>query len=283
MITDMREISVELVKEAVKKGYLEICVKLDGKVVEALKKAASEETSELSRFALNVLVKNAELAEKEGCAVCQDTGMAVVFLEVGQEVLFVGGDLTEAINDGVREAYGEGYFRKSVLTPLSRKNTKDNTPAVIHYEIVAGDKVKVKIMAKGFGSENMSRLFMLPPSKGVEGVKDAIVSAISDAGANPCPPVIVGVGVGGTMEKCSLLSKKALFRELGSVNREPELARMEREVLERINALGIGAGGYGGKTTALAVFIESFPTHLAGLPVAVTVQCHASRHKEIEL
>ncbi len=279
----MREISVDLVREAVKKGYLDICVKLDGDVVRALSKAVGEEEQELSRFALDVMVKNAELAEKENCAVCQDTGMAVVFLEVGQDVHFVGGDLTDAVNEGVREAYREGYFRKSVLTPLTRINTKDNTPAVVHYEIVAGDKIKIRLMAKGFGSENMSRLFMLPPSKGVEGVKDAIVSAIADAGANPCPPVIVGAGIGGTMEKCALMSKKALFRKLGSENKDPELAKIEKEVLGRINALGIGAGGYGGKVTALAVFIESYPTHLAGLPVAVTVQCHASRHKEIEI
>ena len=279
----MREISVDLVREAVKKGYSDICVNLDGDVVKALSEAASEEPQELSKFALDVMVKNAELAAKENCAVCQDTGMAVVFLEIGQDVHFVGGDLTAAVNEGVREAYREGYFRKSVLTPLTRINTKDNTPAVVHYEIVPGDKVKVKLMAKGFGSENMSRLFMLPPSKGVAGVKDAIVSAIADAGANPCPPVIVGVGIGGTMEKCALMSKKALFRKLGSKNREPELANIEKEVLSRINALGIGAGGYGGKVTALAVFIESYPTHLAGLPVAVTVQCHASRHKEIEI
>lgn len=279
----MREISVDLVREAVKEGYLDICVKLDGDVVEALSRAAKEEPQELSRFALDVMVKNAGLAEKENCAVCQDTGMAVVFLEVGQDVHFVGGDLTAAVNEGVREAYREGYFRKSVLTPLSRINTKDNTPAVVHYEIVPGDKIKIRLMAKGFGSENMSRLFMLPPSKGVEGVKESIVSSIADAGANPCPPVIVGVGIGGTMEKCALMSKKALFRKLGSENKEPELTKIEKEVLDRINALGIGAGGYGGKVTALAVFIESYPTHLAGLPVAVTVQCHASRHKEIEI
>lgn len=279
----MREISVDLVKEAIKKGYLDICVNIDGDVVRALGDAGKNEENELSRFALEVMTKNAELAAQEGCAVCQDTGMAVVFLEVGQDVHFVGGDLGEAVNEGVREAYKEGYFRKSVLSPLGRKNTKDNTPAVVHYEIVAGDKVTIKIMAKGFGSENMSRLFMLPPSKGVEGVKDAIVSAIKDAGANPCPPVIVGVGIGGTMEKCALMSKKALFRKLNSENKDAELAKMEKEILDRINALGIGAGGYGGKVTALAVFIESYPTHLAGLPVAVTVQCHASRHKEIAL
>lgn len=279
----MRTVDVSAVKQAVKQGFLEICTKIDPEVLSAIKASRETESDDATKFVLDVMLKNAEIAETENCPVCQDTGMAVVFLTVGQDVRITGGSLSDAIQEGVREAYGEGYFRKSVLSPLARRNTRDNTPAILHTEFVDGEAFTLKLMAKGFGSENMSRLYMLPPSAGVEGVKDAIVKTVKDAGANPCPPVVLGVGIGGTMEKAALMSKLALFRKPNSQNEDPILDEIEKDTLKRINDLRIGALGLGGQLTAIGVNCLSYPTHLAGLPVAVTVQCHCSRHKEIVL
>lgn len=274
----MKNISAAAVTQAIKAMFLEIGVSLDKGTKNALRNACESENSPAAKFALEIMLKNADIAESSLSPLCQDTGMAVVFADIGQNVCIEGGFIGDAINEGVRQAYQEGYFRKSVLDPLSRKNTLDNTPAVIHYSIVPGDSLTLAVMAKGFGSENMSRLFMLTPSEGKEGIIKAVVSAVTDAGGNPCPPVVVGVGIGGTMEKAALMSKKALFRSLNSINKSSGLDVLEQEILEKINNTGIGAQGFGGKLTALAVFIESFPTHLAGLPVAVTMQCHAVRH-----
>jgi len=277
----MRTISVDVVKSAVKQGFLEICVSANRQVELALADLAKESKG-LSAFALDIMSRNFAIAKEKNVPLCQDTGMAVVFCEIGQEVYLQGGSIEEAVNQGVREAYTEGCFRASVLDALERKNTGDNTPAVIHYEIKQGDGLTLRIMAKGFGSENMSRLFMLSPSLGEQGIIDSVVKAVSEAGANPCPPIIVGVGIGGTMEKAALLSKRALFRELDSTNQEPKLNELEEIICDKINQLNIGAMGYGGKT-ALKVCIEKYPTHLAGLPVAITIQCHAVRHKVIKL
>lgn len=279
----MREISFDSVKQAVMDGYKEICTGLDAKTLDALRYAYEVETAPQTKFALDIMLKNAEIAKKTCTPLCQDTGMALVFAEVGQDVKIIGGSLENAVNEAVRECYRENYFRKSVLDPITRQNTTDNTPAVIHYEIVPGDGLKLSIMAKGFGSENMGRLFMLVPSDGMEGIKKAVVQTVIDAGGKPCPPIILGVGIGGTMEKAALLSKKALFRELESHNKDTGLDKLEKEILSEINALGIGAQGFGGKVTAMGVFVETFPTHIAALPVAVSVQCHCSRHKEIVL
>ena len=279
----MKNIDVKTIKNSIKEGYLDICVNINDKVNNSLKLASKDEKNKQSAFVLDVLSKNVDIAKRTQSPLCQDTGMAVVFCEIGQDVHIEGGLLSDAINQGVREAYKEGYFRKSVLDPLTRINTKDNTPAVIHYKIVEGDKLVLKIMAKGFGSENMSRLYMLSPSKGYEGILDCIVTTVREAGSNPCPPIVLGVGIGGTMEKAALMSKKVLFRDIDSLNKDAKLQEMETLLLERINALNIGAGGYGGKLTALKVLIEKYPTHLAGLPVGITVQCHAVRHKEIIL
>ena len=230
-----------------------------------------------------MLLSNAALAERNGLAVCQDTGMAVFFVWLGQDVHVEGGLLSDAINEGVRNGYAKNGYRASVLDPITRKNTKDNTPAIVHIELVDGDDLQITFLPKGFGSENMSRLFMLKPSQGVEGVKDCIVQAVKEAGANPCPPVIVGVGIGGTAEKAMEVAKEQLLREVGEPSEDATLADMEREVLERINALGIGAQGFGGDTTALAVHIGKFPTHIAALPVAINVQCNAMRKSSVTL
>jgi len=277
----MRSISVDTVKKAVKQGFLEICVNADSQVEQALKSLINHSEG-LSAFALDIMCKNFSIAREKSVPFCQDTGMAIVFCEVGQDIHFQGGSIEDAINQGVREAYTQGHFRASVLDALSRKNTGDNTPAVIHYQIKQGAELTLKIMAKGFGSENMSRLFMLSPGAGEQGIIDSVVSAVLEAGSNPCPPVIVGVGIGGTMEKAALLSKKALFRQLNSPNEQPELDVLEKVICDKINQLNIGAMGYGGKT-ALKVCIEKYPTHIAALPVAVTIQCHAVRHKVIKL
>ncbi|HHU43415.1 MAG TPA: fumarate hydratase [Clostridiales bacterium] len=271
------------ITSAIKKMCMEICVCLDQKALAKLKHAREIEDSQATAFALDIMIKNADIAKKTSSPLCQDTGMVVVFVDMGQDVRIKGGYIEDAINQGVKEAYQEGYFRKSVLDPISRENTWDNTPAVIHYNIIKGSEFCLSVMAKGFGSENMSRLFMLTPSEGIEGIKKAVIETIKDANAKPCPPVVVGVGVGGTMEKAALLSKKALFRGLDSKNEDPILNDLEEQLLEEINLLGIGAQGLGGKTTALKVFIEKYPTHIAGLPVAVTVQCHAVRHNSITL
>ena len=227
---------------------------------------------------LNIL---AEIAKEKNIPICQDTGMAVFFVEIGQEVLIEGDTLTDAINEGVRQGYEEGYLRKSVVSPINRVNTKDNTPAVIHYDMVKGDKIKIEFAAKGFGSENMSKMKMLKPSDGLEGIKKFIIDTVSEAGPNPCPPMVIGVGIGGTVDKCAQIAKKALFRELGEFNKDENIAKLESELLTAINKLGIGPQGLGGTTTALGLNIETFPTHIAGLPVVVNINCHASRHKKV--
>lgn len=253
-------------------------------ILESFSKCAGCEKSPLGKEILNTLTENAIIAKEEMNPICQDTGMTVVFITLGQEVRIEGGFLEDAINEGVRRGYEKGYLRKSVVKdPLDRVNTKDNTPAVIHCQIVPGDEFHITVAPKGFGSENMSRLKMLKPSQGVEGVKDFVVETVSEAGANPCPPIIVGVGIGGTMEKSALLSKQALLRAVGTVNDNPALADLERELLERINSLGIGPAGFGGTNTALAVNILTYPTHIAGLPVSVNIGCHATRHAESSL
>ncbi len=276
----MKTVLFEDIIKKVKETCMTIGCRMDEGVFEKLKCAYGEETVPATKFALDIMLKNALIAKETNSPLCQDTGMTVVFVKMG-EVKIEGGFIGDAINEGVRQGYSEGYFRKSVLDPISRKNTLDNTPAVIHYEITKGEELSINIMLKGFGSENMSRLFMLSPSEGIDGVKDAIIKSVMVGGGNPCPPIIVGVGIGGTMEKAALMSKHSLLRDINSINEDNILAGMEEELKEKINALNIGAQGFGGKNTALRVFIEKYPTHLAGLPVAVTIQCHASRHGEI--
>lgn len=250
----------------------------------AMKCAEDGEESPLGKQLLEQLQENLEIAGREMIPICQDTGMAVVFLEIGQEVHFTGGLLEDAVNEGVRQGYTEGYLRKSVVRdPLIRENTKDNTPAVIYYEIVPGEKVRITVAPKGFGSENMSRVFMLKPADGVEGVKEAVLTAVKDAGPNACPPMVVGVGIGGTFEKCALMAKKALTRPVDERSGIPYVKELEEELLEEINRSGIGPGGLGGRTTALAVNINTYPTHIAGLPVAVNICCHVNRHAVREI
>lgn len=246
---------------------------------DALVNACSLEESDLGKQILMQLQDNLKIAGEDMIPICQDTGMAVIFMEIGQDVHFEGGSLEDAINEGVRQGYVDGFLRKSVVKdPLIRENTKDNTPAVIHYEMVPGDKVKITLAPKGFGSENMSRVFMLKPADGIEGVKNAILTAVKDAGPNACPPMVVGVGIGGTFEKCAILAKKALTREVNKHSDIPYVADLEKELLEKINQSGIGPGGLGGTTTALAVNINTYPTHIAGLPVAINICCHVNRH-----
>lgn len=278
----MREITYEQIVNAVRE-----CVRACGRLTPSCKKALEDclakESGSAARFALSMLVKNADTAENENLAVCQDTGMAVFYVQLGQEVHVTGGLLTDAIDEGVRRGYAECGWRASVLDPLTRVNTKDNTPAIVHIDLVAGDGLTLDFLPKGFGSENMSRLFMLTPSVGIQGVEDSIVEAVRLAGANPCPPVIVGVGIGGTAEKAMETAKRQLLRPVGTPADDPELAALERRCLERINALGIGAQGFGGDTTALAVHCGKFPTHIASLPVAVNIQCNAMRLGHAEL
>lgn len=251
---------------------------------EALRKAQDTEKAPLGKQILGQLQENLQIAGEDMIPICQDTGMAVVFLEIGQELHITGGSLEEAVNEGVRQGYVEGYLRKSVVKdPLIRENTKDNTPAVIHYEIVPGEQLRITIAPKGFGSENMSRIFMLKPADGIEGVKNAILTAVKDAGPNACPPMVVGVGIGGTFEKCALLAKKALTRQVNEHSTIPYVKELEEELLEKINKSGIGPGGLGGSTTALAVNINTYPTHIAGLPVAVNICCHVNRHAVREI
>lgn len=261
----------------------EMCIEANHFLAEdmcaALNEAADSEKSPLGKQILNQLKENLDIASEDMIPICQDTGMAVFFVEVGQEVQIEGGLLTDAINEGVRQGYTEGFLRKSVVKdPLIRENTKDNTPAVIHYDIVAGDRIKITVAPKGFGSENMSRVFMLKPADGIEGVKNAVLTAVKDAGPNACPPMVVGVGIGGTFEKCALMAKKALTRPVNQRSDIPYIKEMEEELLARINKSGIGPGGLGGSTTALAVNINTYPTHIAGLPVAVNICCHVNRH-----
>lgn len=275
----MREISTEAIIKNVKEMCIEANHFLSPDMKKLFNNAVESEKSNLGKQILNQLKENLDIAGNDMIPICQDTGMAVLFVKVGQEVHIEGGSLTDAINEGVRQGYVEGYLRKSVVKdPIYRENTKDNTPAVIHYDIVPGDKVEITIAPKGFGSENMSRVFMLKPADGIEGVKDAILTAVKDAGPNACPPMVVGVGIGGTFEKCALLAKKALTRNLDEEKQEGYVAELEKEMLEKINSLGIGPGGLGGTQTALAVNIETYPTHIAGLPVAINICCHVNRH-----
>ena len=275
----MREIQVSEITKTVRQMCMDAAYHLPKDIYEGLKKGRETEESSVGRIVLDQIIKNAEIADAEDRPYCQDTGMTMVFLKVGQDVHFVGGDLKEAINEGVAQGYVEGYLRKSVVgDPLIRENTKDNTPAVLHTRIVDGDQVKIKVAPKGFGSENMSRVFMLKPAEGIEGVKDAVLTAVKDAGPNACPPMVVGVGIGGTFEKCALMAKEALTREVGSHSEIEYVKELEEELLTKINSLGIGPGGLGGTTTALAVNINTYPTHIAGLPVAVNICCHVNRH-----
>lgn len=275
----MRNISAEIITNNIKEMCIEANHFLSPDMKRVFEKAADEETSALGKQILGQLKENLEIAGNDMIPICQDTGMAVVFMKVGQDVHIEGGSLTDAINEGVRQGYVDGYLRKSVVKdPIERENTKDNTPAVIHYDIVPGDKVDITIAPKGFGSENMSRVFMLKPADGIEGVKDAILTAVKDAGPNACPPMVVGVGIGGTFEKCALLAKKALTRDLDGERPSGYVRELEDEMLEKINVLGIGPGGLGGSKTALAVNVETYPTHIAGLPVAVNICCHVNRH-----
>lgn len=280
----MRKLSVELISQNIKEMCIEANHELSPDMLEALKRAGMAEKSALGRQILGSLEENLQIAKEDMIPICQDTGMAVVFVEVGQEVHFEGGSLEDAIHEGVRQGYVEGYLRKSVVKdPLYRENTKDNTPAVIHYKIVSGDKVKLTLAPKGFGSENMSRVFMLKPADGEEGIKSAILTAVSEAGPNACPPMVVGVGIGGTFEKCALMAKEALTRPVGQGSDILWVRDMEEELLGKINATGIGPGGMGGTVTALAVHINTYPTHIAGLPVAVNICCHVNRHVTREI
>lgn len=275
----IRTVQVSEITKNIKEMCMEVNHFLSPDMEKALKNASEQEESELGRKILHQLQENLEIAANEMIPICQDTGMAVVFLEIGQDVHFAGGLLEDAVHEGVRQGYVEGYLRKSVVKdPLIRENTKDNTPAVVHYRIVEGDQVTIKVSPKGFGSENMSRVFMLKPADGIEGVKASILQAVKDAGPNACPPIVVGVGIGGTFDKCALMAKEALLREVGIHSSIPYVAEMEQELLEEINKSGIGPGGLGGTTTALAVNINTYPTHIAGLPVAVNICCHVNRH-----
>ena len=280
-MSNIREINVKEITEAVASMCIEVNHNLSEDMRCALDDAFNKESSELGKQILNQLKQNLVIAKEEMIPICQDTGMAVVFMEIGQEVHFEGGNLEDAINEGVRKGYVEGFLRKSVVDdPIIRNNTRDNTPAVIHYSVVPGDKVKITISPKGFGSENMSKVYMLKPADGIEGVKNAILSAVKDAGPNACPPMVIGVGIGGTFEKCALMSKHALTRKTGTHSDVPYIKELEEEMLEKINALEIGPAGLGGSVTALAVNIERYPTHIAGLPVAVNICCHVNRHIE---
>ncbi len=275
----MRTIHTEEIISNIREMCIEANHMLTPDMQIALERALEEEKSPIGQKVLGQLQDNLQIAKEDTIPICQDTGMAVIFLEIGQDVHFEGGSLTDAINEGVRQGYVDGYLRKSVVKdPLIRENTKDNTPAVIHYDLVPGDKVKITVAPKGFGSENMSRVFMLKPADGIEGVKNAILTAVKDAGPNACPPMVVGVGIGGTFEKCALLAKKALTRPVDERSSIPYVKELEEEMLTAVNRLGIGPGGLGGSTTALAVNINTYPTHIAGLPVAVNICCHVNRH-----
>lgn len=275
----IRNIDTKIITENIKEMCIEANHYLSKDMESALKKASETEESELGKKILGQLMENLDIADKEMIPICQDTGMAVIFMEIGQDVHFEGDVLEDAINEGVRLGYTEGYLRKSVVKdPILRENTKDNTPAIIHYSIVAGDQVKITFAPKGFGSENMSRVFMLKPADGIEGVKNAILTAVADAGPNACPPMVVGVGVGGDFEKAAIMAKQALTRNVEEHSAIPYVCDLEKEMLEKINKLGIGPGGLGGRTTALAVNINTYPTHIAGLPVAINICCHVNRH-----
>ncbi|HBA96688.1 MAG TPA: fumarate hydratase [Lachnospiraceae bacterium] len=276
----MRNISTDLITKNIKEMCIEANYLLSPDVKKAVLDAASSETSANGKNILEQLEKNMDIAETESIPICQDTGMAVVFLKIGQDVHIEGCAIEDAVNEGIRQGYTEGYLRKSVVgDPLIRKNTNDNTPGIIYYEIVPGDRIEITVAPKGFGSENMSRIYMLKPADGIEGVKDAVIETVKMAGPNACPPFVVGVGIGGTFEKCALLAKKALTRDINSHNSISYVSQLESELLDRINTLGIGPGGLGGVTTALGVNIEVYPAHIAGLPVAINMCCHVNRHK----
>lgn len=262
----------------------DMCIKaniyLGEDVVESLKENKEKENSELGKNILNILIKNCEIAKEKQMPICQDTGMAVFFVSIGQDVHVEGKNISDAINEGVKQGYEDGFLRKSVVTPIDRKNTQDNTPAIIHYDIVEGDKITIEFAPKGFGSENMSKMKMLKPSDGIKGIQNFIIDTVKEAGPNPCPPIVVGVGIGGTIEKCAQIAKKSLLRDIGQHNKDENVKNLEIQILKEINNLGIGPQGLGGNTTALAVNIETFPTHIAGLPVVVNINCHAARHKK---
>jgi len=279
----MRQIEAKAITEAVKEAAIAANYELGADLLAALKKGQQEEESPAGREIFRQLLENARIASEGSIPLCQDCGLCVVFVELGQEVRIVGGDFQEAIQEGVRQGYGEGFLRKSLCHPLTRQNTGDNTPAVIHLDLVPGDRLKLMVVPKGGGSENMSRLFMLKPAEGVAGIREKVVTTVREAGPNPCPPIIVGVGIGGTMERAALLAKKALLREVGQPNPDPEVAALEKQLLQEVNDLGIGPQGLGGRLTALAVHVLMQPCHIASLPVAVNIQCHASRHQEVFL
>jgi len=279
----IRELHVQEITQAIKRLCIEANEELGEDVLSCFHQARENEPSPVGQEILDQLIENARIAREEKVPMCQDTGLAIIFLEIGQDLHLIGGDLTEAVNQGVREGYGEGYLRKSSCHPFTRKNTGDNTPAVIYIDMVPGDRLKLWVVPKGGGSENMSRIFMLPPSAGLPGIKEKIIETVKEAGPNPCPPTIIGVGIGGTFEQAALQAKKSLLRPLGTPNPDPELDQLEKEVLGLINNLGIGPQGLGGRTTSLAVHIRLLPCHIASFPLAVNVQCHASRHKEVTL
>ncbi|WP_127836557.1 fumarate hydratase [Clostridium prolinivorans] len=280
----MKEIHVLEITKAVRNLCIEANYFLSEDIKQKLEEACNKENWPFAKEILEKILENADIAKKENMPICQDTGMTCVFIEMGQDVHIIGGSLEDAINEGVRQGYIDGYLRKSVVKdPLNRINTKDNTPAIINYEIVTGDELKITVSPKGFGSENMSKIKMLKPSDGIKGVKEFIIEAVKEAGPNPCPPIIVGVGIGGNFEKAAIMAKKSLLRPINERNSNPFYKELEEELLEKINSLGIGPQGFGGRTTALAVNIETYPTHIAGLPVAVNISCHVTRHKEIKL
>ena len=280
----MRELDVKEITKAIREMAISINHKLSPDMCELLNNSDKKEESPLGKQILEQLKENMQIASEEMIPICQDTGMAVVFAEIGQDVHLVGGSIEDAINEGVRQGYVDGFLRKSVVNdPILRVNTKDNTPAVIHYSVVSGDKVKLTLSPKGFGSENMSKVYMLKPAQGIEGVKEAVLTAVKEAGPNACPPIVVGVGIGGTFEKCAILAKKALTRNALTHNEIPYVKELEIELLETINNLGIGPAGLGGRTTALAVNVETYPTHIAGLPVGINICCHVNRHISCEL
>lgn len=280
----MRELNVEVITDAVRNLCIEANYYLGDDIKKALNISKNKETWKLAEDVLDKIIINSEIACKEKMPICQDTGMACVFIEIGQDVHLIGGKLENAINEGVRKGYEEGYLRKSVVgDPIERINTRDNTPAIIYYDIVEGDKVKITLAPKGFGSENMSKIGMLKPSDGIEGVKNFILDTVKSAGPNPCPPMVIGVGIGGTFDKAAYLAKKALIRPIDIRNENEFYKELEEELLEKVNKIGIGPQGFGGRTTALGLNIEVYPTHIAGLPVAVNINCHATRHKEIIL
>ena len=279
----MKQISCKTITDQVKKMCMEANFDLGEDVLQAFSAARQNEEAPIGREIMDLLIENARIAKDESIPMCQDTGFAVFFVELGDAVRIVDGSLMDALNEGVRQGYGAGYLRKSICHPFSRKNTGDNTPAVVHVGLVPGDRLKIIFAPKGGGSENMSRVTMLRPSDGKQGIKNFVVTRVKESGANPCPPTVVGVGIGGTFEKAALLAKKALLRPLGSASSDPEIAAFEQEIFEAINNLGIGPQGFGGRTTSLAVHIEMFPCHIASLPVAVNINCHAHRHKEVIL